>query len=78
MGAPIGTGESEVLASCGYLNRIDDDKEREARNPAMAATRYASKFSDRVFAYNKPNDLGFTFIYFKDGRVRTIWFSASE
>jgi hypothetical protein len=78
VGASIGMGESEVLASRGQPTRIDDAKEREARKPAMAATRYAAKFGDRVFVYDKPDDLGFTFIYFKDGRVRTIWFSASE
>lgn len=77
-GATIGMSEGEVLASRGQPTRIDDSKEREARKPAMASTRYAAKFGDRVFVYDKPGDLGFTFIYFKDGRVRTIWFSASE
>lgn len=77
-GAAIGMTESEVLASRGPPIRIDDAGEREGRKPAMADTRYAAKFGARVYVYERPNDLGFTFVYFRDGRVRTIWFSASE
>lgn len=77
-GASIGMAESEVRASRGQPTRVDDAKEREARKPAMADTRYSAKFGDRVYVYEKPDDLGLTFIYFKDGRVRTIWFSDSE
>ena len=77
-GASIGMTESEVLASRGQPTRIDDAKEREARKPAMADTRYSAKFGDLVYVYDKPDDLGFTFIYFRDGRVRTIWCSSSE
>lgn len=76
-GASIGMAESEVLASRGQPTRVDDAKEREVRKPAMADTRYSAKFGDRVYVYEKPDDPGSTFIYFKDGRVRTIWFSES-
>ncbi len=77
-GASIGMSESEVLASRGHPTRVDDARVREARKPSMADTHYSAKFGDSVYVYEKPDDLGFTFIYFKDGRVRTIWFSESE
>jgi hypothetical protein len=77
-GAAIGMTEGEVRASIGQPARIDDAKAREASKPAMADTRYSAKFGDSVYVYEKPDDLGFTFIFFKDGRVRTIWFSNSE
>lgn len=77
-GASIGMSESEVLAALGQPTRIDDAKEREARKPSMADTRYSAKFGDRVYVYDSPDDLGFTFVFLKDGRVRTIWFSNSE
>ena len=77
-GAAIGMAESEVLAVIGRPTRIDDAREREERKPSMADTRYSAKFGERVYVYEKPDDLGFTFVFFKDGRVRTIWFSNSE
>jgi hypothetical protein len=77
-GAYIGMSESEVSASLGQPTRIDDAKEREARKPSTADTRYSVKFGDRVYVYDKPDVLGFTFVFLKDGRVRTIWYSNSE
>jgi hypothetical protein len=77
-GASIGMAESEVLASLGRPTRIDDARRREARKPPMADTRYSAKFGDSVYVYETQDELGFTFVYFKDGRVRTIWFSESE
>lgn len=77
-GVSIGMSESEVLASLGKPTRIDDAKEREAQRPSMADTRYSARFGDSVFVYDKPDDLGFTFVFLKEGRVRTIWFSNSE
>lgn len=77
-GATIGMSESDVLASRGHPTRIDGAEERQARSLAFASTRYATQFGDRVYVYDEPDDQGFTFIYFRDGRVRTIWFSTSE
>ncbi len=77
-GVAIGMTEREVRSLIGQPARIDDAKAREASKPAMADTRYSAKFGDNVYVYEKPDDLGFTFIFFKDGRVRTIWFSNSE
>ena len=77
-GVSIGMAESEVLAFLGQPTRIDDAREREARRPILADTRYSAKFGDSVLVYDKPDDLGFTFIFLKEGRVRTIWFSNSE
>jgi hypothetical protein len=76
--ASIGMTESEVLASRGKPTRVDDARGRESRRPLMAATRYSAKFGDSVYVYENPDVLGFAFVYFKDGRVRTIWFSESE
>lgn len=78
VGVAIGMDESEVLASRGEPTRIDDATKREANHQMMADTRYAAKFGERVFVYDKPDDLRFVFVYFKDGRVRTIWFADTE
>lgn len=77
-GVAIGMAEREVRSLLGLPTRIDDAKAREASKPAMADTRYSAKFGDSVYVYEKPDDLGFTFVFFKDGRVRTIWYSNSE
>lgn len=76
-GVAIGMTEGEVRSLIGQPARIDDAKAREASKPTMADTRYSAKFGDSVYVYEKPDALGFTFIFFKDGRVRTIWFSNS-
>lgn len=77
-GVSLGMSEREVLAARGKPSRIDDAKQREARTPSMTNTRYAAKFGDSVYVYDVPDSIEFTFVFFKDGRVRTIWFSSSE
>jgi hypothetical protein len=77
-GASVGMSESEVLSSLGQPTRIDDAKDRETLRPSIAETRYSAKFGERVYVYDSPDDLAFTFVFFKNGRVRTIWFSSSE
>jgi len=77
-GISIAMTEEDVLSVLGQPARIDDAKEREERKPAVADTRYSMKFGDRVYVYEKPAELGFTFVFFKNGRVRTVWHSRSE
>lgn len=77
-GVSLGMSEREVLAARGKPSRIDDAKQREVRTPSMANTRYSAKFGDSVYVYDTSDSLEFTFVFFKDGRVRTIWFSSSE
>ena len=77
-GASIGMSLGEVLALLGLPTRIDDAKAREAQDPSLADTRYSRRFGEIVYVYDEPEEFGFTFIFFRNGRVRTIWFSNAE
>lgn len=77
-GVSVGMTEVAVRSLLGQPVRIDDAKARNLANPAMSNTRYSSKFGDTVYVYGNPDEIDFMFIFFTDGRVRTVWFSHSE
>jgi hypothetical protein len=74
----IGSSEAEVLQTMGNPDRIDEAAARERRDPRYATTRYSARYGERVFVYERKQDLGFAFIFLMQGKVNTIWLSVSE
>lgn len=74
----IGMNLGEVTERLGKPSRVDDARARENRNPALQNSRYAARYGDTVYVYDASEERGFLFVYFRDQRVRTIWFSDGE
>jgi hypothetical protein len=74
----IGQSESGLVQIMGNPNRIDDAILREKKTPEIAQTRYSARFGERVYVYDRENDLGFVFVFIRNGRISTIWQSISE
>jgi hypothetical protein len=74
----IGQTEAEVVKVYGPPLRIDDAVARETRDPRYAGTKYSKKFGERVFVYSRPDDSAFVFVYFSNGKVKSIWASIGE
>jgi hypothetical protein len=74
----IGQPEAEVVKMYGPPSRIDDAVARETRDSRYAGTKYSKRFGETVFVYGRPDDSAFVFVYFSNGRVKSIWASIGE
>jgi len=74
----IGSSESELVQVMGFPDRVDDALQRERKNPGIKRTRYSARFGDRVYVYERNDDLGFVFVFLASGRVSTVWQSIAE
>ena len=74
----LGMAVKSVVEKMGEPARIDDAIQREKEDRRYADTRYSARFGDKVYVYDKKDDLGFVFVFLREDKVSTIWASTSE